>query len=140
MSGPIKMGTLGLFMGPSGGIGKKVAMKRAARYGDGWIPYMYTPEQLADSVEQSIKAGHETTDVPASPLGTVGIIVAIFVASVFLGMMFRQMQPKVDTDGIGYGGAIICLRHLAANVDRESISGPPLRPRPFRLALRGLVL
>ncbi|MEM7466160.1 MAG: LLM class flavin-dependent oxidoreductase [Pseudomonadota bacterium] len=30
---------------------KKVAMKRTARYGDGWIPYMYTPEQLAESVE-----------------------------------------------------------------------------------------
>ena len=42
---------------------------------------------MADSVEQSIKAGHETTDVPASPLGTVGIIVAIFVASVFLGIV-----------------------------------------------------
>ena len=24
-------------------------MKRAARYGDGWLPYMYTPEQLAAS-------------------------------------------------------------------------------------------
>ena len=28
---------------------KDVAMRRAARYGDGWLPYMYTPEQLADS-------------------------------------------------------------------------------------------
>lgn len=24
-------------------------MRRTARYGDGWLPYMYTPEQLADS-------------------------------------------------------------------------------------------
>ena len=29
---------------------KDAAMKRAARYGDGWLPYMYTPEQLAESV------------------------------------------------------------------------------------------
>ena len=29
---------------------KDVAMKRAAKYGDGWLPYMYTPEHLADSV------------------------------------------------------------------------------------------
>jgi alkanesulfonate monooxygenase SsuD/methylene tetrahydromethanopterin reductase-like flavin-dependent oxidoreductase (luciferase family) len=26
-------------------------MRRAARYADGWIPYMYTPQQLRDSVE-----------------------------------------------------------------------------------------
>ena len=30
---------------------KKVAMRRAARFGDGWIPYMYTPEQLAESLQ-----------------------------------------------------------------------------------------
>lgn len=29
---------------------KDVAMRRAARYADGWLPYMYTPEQLAESV------------------------------------------------------------------------------------------
>ncbi len=27
------------------------AMRRAARYGTGWLPYMYTPERLAGSVE-----------------------------------------------------------------------------------------
>ncbi|MFP6682403.1 MAG: LLM class flavin-dependent oxidoreductase [Gammaproteobacteria bacterium] len=31
---------------------KEVAMRRAAHYGDGWLPYMYTPEQLADSIEK----------------------------------------------------------------------------------------
>ncbi|MEW6301744.1 MAG: LLM class flavin-dependent oxidoreductase [Thermodesulfobacteriota bacterium] len=30
---------------------KEPAMRRAARYADGWIPYMYTPQQLRDSVE-----------------------------------------------------------------------------------------
>lgn len=29
---------------------KDVAMKRVATYGDGWLPYMYTPEMLADSM------------------------------------------------------------------------------------------
>ncbi len=29
---------------------KDAAMRRAARYADGWLPYMYTPEQLAESV------------------------------------------------------------------------------------------
>ena len=27
-------------------------MKRAAKYGDGWQPYMYTADQLAESVEK----------------------------------------------------------------------------------------
>jgi alkanesulfonate monooxygenase SsuD/methylene tetrahydromethanopterin reductase-like flavin-dependent oxidoreductase (luciferase family) len=29
---------------------KEAAMKRTARYADGWMPYMYTPEMLAESV------------------------------------------------------------------------------------------
>ncbi len=31
---------------------KEPAMQRAARYADGWLPYMYTPEMLRDSVEK----------------------------------------------------------------------------------------
>ncbi|MDP6709051.1 MAG: LLM class flavin-dependent oxidoreductase [Alphaproteobacteria bacterium] len=31
------------------------AMRRAAKYADGWLPYMYTPEQLAESIT-SIRA------------------------------------------------------------------------------------
>ena len=27
-------------------------MRRCARYGTGWLPYMYTPEQLAESMTQ----------------------------------------------------------------------------------------
>lgn len=34
---------------------KDPAMKRTAQYADGWLPYMYTPEQLHDSIEK-IKA------------------------------------------------------------------------------------
>jgi probable F420-dependent oxidoreductase len=30
---------------------KPVAMRRAARFGDGWLPYMYTPERLAQSLQ-----------------------------------------------------------------------------------------
>ncbi|NKC11125.1 MAG: LLM class flavin-dependent oxidoreductase [Gammaproteobacteria bacterium] len=29
---------------------KDAAMRRAVRYGDGWLPYMYSPEQMAHSV------------------------------------------------------------------------------------------
>ena len=35
------------------------AMKRAARYGDGWLPYMYTPEHLAGSIDKIKAFGEE---------------------------------------------------------------------------------
>jgi len=38
---------------------KEVAMRRAARYGDGWLPYMYTPEQLAESITKIREFGEE---------------------------------------------------------------------------------
>jgi probable F420-dependent oxidoreductase len=38
---------------------KDVAMRRAARYGDGWLPYMYTPEQLAESITKIRQFGEE---------------------------------------------------------------------------------
>ena len=42
------------------------AMKRAAKYGDGWQPYMYTAEQLAESVDKiNGFAGDIGRDLPA---------------------------------------------------------------------------
>jgi probable F420-dependent oxidoreductase len=38
---------------------KEPAMKRAATYGDGWIPYMYTPEMLHESIEKINQFGKE---------------------------------------------------------------------------------
>ncbi|HET7718967.1 MAG TPA: TIGR03619 family F420-dependent LLM class oxidoreductase, partial [Acidimicrobiales bacterium] len=46
---------------------KDVAMRRAARYAEGWLPYMYTPDMLADSMEQI--AGY--TAEAGRPAGTV---------------------------------------------------------------------
>lgn len=43
---------------------KDAAMKRAARYGDGWMPYMYTPDMLADSISK-IRAFAVETGRPA---------------------------------------------------------------------------
>ncbi len=37
----------------------EAAMRRAAKYGDGWLPYMYTPEQLAESIEKITAYGEE---------------------------------------------------------------------------------
>lgn len=38
---------------------KDVAMRRAARFADGWLPYMYTPEQLAQSIAKIKQFGEE---------------------------------------------------------------------------------
>jgi len=46
---------------------KDVAMRRAARYAEGWLPYMYTPEMLAESM---VKIEQFTADA-ARPPGTV---------------------------------------------------------------------
>jgi probable F420-dependent oxidoreductase len=46
---------------------KDVAMKRAARLAEGWLPYMYTPEMLGESME---KIAH-FTDEAGRPEGTV---------------------------------------------------------------------
>lgn len=35
------------------------AMKRAAKYADGWLPYMYTPEHLAESIAKIKAFGEE---------------------------------------------------------------------------------
>lgn len=50
---------------------KDVAMKRVARYGDGWMPYMYTPEMLADSmntIAQHAEAAGRPADAVAGGL------------------------------------------------------------------------
>lgn len=43
------------------------AIRRAARHGEGWLPYMYTPEMLAESMEKVA----EFTDEAGRPEGTV---------------------------------------------------------------------
>jgi alkanesulfonate monooxygenase SsuD/methylene tetrahydromethanopterin reductase-like flavin-dependent oxidoreductase (luciferase family) len=43
------------------------AIRRAARYGEGWLPYMYTPEMLAESMEKAAAF----TEEAGRPEGTV---------------------------------------------------------------------
>ena len=42
-------------------------MRRAARYGDAWLPYMYTPEMLADSMTKIARF----TEEAGRPAGSV---------------------------------------------------------------------
>jgi alkanesulfonate monooxygenase SsuD/methylene tetrahydromethanopterin reductase-like flavin-dependent oxidoreductase (luciferase family) len=38
---------------------KEPAMRRTAKYADGWLPYMYTPQQLHESIESIYRFGKE---------------------------------------------------------------------------------
>ena len=53
---------------------KEAAMKRVARYAEGWMPYMYSPDMLADSVQ---KIDAFTADV-GRPRGSVRTGLYIF--------------------------------------------------------------
>ncbi|MDG2113653.1 MAG: LLM class flavin-dependent oxidoreductase [Actinomycetota bacterium] len=47
---------------------KDAAWKRAARFGDGWLPYMYTPEMLVESNERIAEyRAEEGNDTPVDP-------------------------------------------------------------------------
>lgn len=47
---------------------KDAAWKRAARFGDGWLPYMYTPEMLSESNERIAHyRAEEGNDRPVDP-------------------------------------------------------------------------
>jgi probable F420-dependent oxidoreductase len=50
---------------------KAAAMRRAGRFGDVWLPYMYTPEQLADSLEKINAIAAEHGRPPGAVTGAV---------------------------------------------------------------------
>ncbi|MGI9624349.1 MAG: LLM class flavin-dependent oxidoreductase [Acidimicrobiales bacterium] len=43
---------------------KEVAMRRAARYAEGWLPYMYTPDMLAESMQKIARFSEEAGREP----------------------------------------------------------------------------
>ena len=47
---------------------KEAAWKRAARFGDAWLPYMYTPEMLVESNERIAQyRAEEGNETPVAP-------------------------------------------------------------------------
>jgi alkanesulfonate monooxygenase SsuD/methylene tetrahydromethanopterin reductase-like flavin-dependent oxidoreductase (luciferase family) len=78
---------------------KEVAMRRAARHAEGWLPYMYTPEMLADSMEKI--AGY--TEQAGRPAGTVqgGLFVFTCVhedQSIALKMANERLSQQYNQD------------------------------------------
>lgn len=56
---------------------KDVAMKRAARYAEGWMPYMYTPQMLAESMEKVAAFTEEAGRPPGSVTGGLYIFACV---------------------------------------------------------------
>ena len=78
---------------------KDVAMRRAARYAEGWLPYMYTPEMLAESMTK-IEA---FTAEAGRPAGTVQGGLFIFTCvhedrDTALGLANEQLSKQYNQD------------------------------------------
>ena len=104
---------------------KPAAMRRAARHAEGWMPYMYTPEMLADSMDE---IGAETTRA-GRPAHTVQGGIYIFTCvhddrSVALDMANTQLSRQYAqdfTDLVGKyalaGSPDDCIARLREYVD-----------------------
>lgn len=78
---------------------KEVAMRRVARYGEGWLPYMYTPEMLADSITKI----EEFTAEAGRPPGSVRPALFIFSCvhedrATALEMANKQLSRQYNQD------------------------------------------
>lgn len=78
---------------------KDVAMKRAARYAEGWMPYMYTPEMLAESMDKIATF----TDAAGRPEGSVAGGLYIFTCvhedrDTALELANRQLSRQYNQD------------------------------------------
>lgn len=77
---------------------KDAAMRRAARYGDAWMPYMYTPEQLRHSLETIRSYLEAEGRSPQSVRGALYTFVCVYpdgarakrVAAEVVGEIYRQ--------------------------------------------------
>ena len=92
---------------------KDAAMKRAARYSEGWIPYMYTPDMLGESMDKI--AGF--TEEAGRPDGTVRGGLYIFTCvhedrDTALKIANRQLSKQYNQD-------------FSKLVDKYTIAGSP---------------
>lgn len=104
---------------------KEPAMRRAAKYGDGWLPYMYTPEMLRESLGQIDAYGREAgRDMSAFRPGLF-IFIAVYpdrkeaeeVAARSLGKNYAQDFSKIAGRYVIYGTPEDCRKRLREYVD-----------------------
>lgn len=91
----------------------EAAMRRAAKYADGWLPYMYTPEHLAESIEKIKAYGEEE-----------GRDMSDFTFGMYI---FSAVHEDKDT-GIKYAADRLSVQYnqdFSQRVHRYALAGDP---------------
>ncbi len=91
----------------------EAAMRRAAKYADGWLPYMYTPEHLAESIEKIKVYGEEA-----------GRDMSNFTFGMYI---FSAVHENKDT-GIKYAADRLSVQYnqdFSKRVHRYALAGDP---------------
>jgi probable F420-dependent oxidoreductase len=104
---------------------KESAMKRAALYAQGWIPYMYTPEMLHESIEKirqfGKQAGRDLSNFRPGLFIFASIYrdreVALQQAAKALGGTYSQDFSKIAGRYTLYGSPDDCRKRLKEYVD-----------------------
>lgn len=104
---------------------KDAAMRRAARHGDGWMPYMYTPEMLAESIAKvrawSVEAGRPADAVRPTIFAFTccheDSARAWAMAIEKLGAQYAQDFSKIANRYVIAGTPDECRARLAAYID-----------------------
>jgi len=104
---------------------KEPAMRRTAKYADGWLPYMYTPQQLHDSIETIYRFGKEFGRDMTSFIPGVFIFSAVHangdearqMAAERLGKQYNQDFSKLVNKYALAGTPEECQKRLQEYVD-----------------------
>ena len=106
---------------------REAAMRRAARYGDGWLPYLYSPDRYRDSVGKvkafATEEGHELSGFQWANFQFIAIYdsreEAAQVAARSLGMQYRYSGDFMDIVGsyCVLGPVKECIRRLEEYVE-----------------------
>lgn len=104
---------------------KESAMKRAALYADGWIPYMYTPEMLHESIEKIQQFGKQAGRDLSNFRPGLFIFASVYPdrdeareqAARALGKNYAQDFSKIAGRYALYGNPEDCRRRLKEYVD-----------------------
>ena len=116
------------------------AMRRTAKYADGWLPYMYTPEQLAESLRKIDQFGREMgRDMSAMRRGLF-IFTTCYadrdqareVAAKTVGRNYAQDFSEKAGRFLLFGNPEDCRRRLRQYIDAgaRTVVIAPACPRP----------
>jgi len=118
---------------------KDVAMRRAARFGEGWLPYMYTPEMLAESMTKITGFCEEAGRAPDAVAGGLYIFTcvhesrerALELANEQLSRQYNQDFSKLVHKYTISGSPDDCVEQIRAYVEAGAgtvIFGPGCPP------------